>query len=113
MAIKITTVDVLKKYFSEVVKRANHHAHGVNSVIYTLLGVVVLRKDDGTDIEVRGTDENATGNILWVQINGQKYALRYEHSNDTVEIRKDTYKGTLVLTINNTTTAQDVMIALP
>lgn len=113
MAIKIKTVDLLRKYFSEVVKRANHHAHGVNSVIYTLLGIVVLKKDDGTDIEVRGTDVDATGNILWVQINGQKYALRYEHSNDTIEIRKDTYKGSVVLVINNATTVQDVLNALP
>lgn len=109
MAVKIETIDTLKKYFSGVTRRANHHAHNVNEVIYGLLGVIVLKKDDGTDIEVRGSDDSKTGNILWVTINRVRYAFRYEHFDGTVEIRKHTYKGSMVLKIDNTTTITDVI----
>ena len=108
MAIKVETIDVLKKYFSGVTKRANHHAPNVKEVVYGLLGVIVLKKDDGTHIEVRGNSDDKTGNILWVTIGGIRYAFRYEHSDDTIEIRKETYKGPLVLKIDNNTTLKQV-----
>ena len=109
MAIKVETVDILKKYFEGVTKRANHHAPNVKEVIYGLLGVIVLKKDIGTHIEVRGNNDDKTGNILWVTINSIKYAFRYEHSDDSIEIRKSTYKGPLVLKIDNSTTLKQVI----
>lgn len=108
MAVKVETVDVLKKYFQGVTNRANHHAPNVDEVIYGLLGVIVLKKDDGTHIEVRGGDDNKTGNILWVTIDKIRYAFRYEHSDGSIEIRRDTYKGPLVLKIDNSTTLTQV-----
>ncbi len=111
MAVKVDKVDTLKKYFQSVTKRANHHARNVSEVIFGLLGVIVLKKDDGTDIEVRGSSDDKTGNILWVSIGGTRYAFRYEHSNDTIEIRQDSYKETLILTIDNNTTLQQVINA--
>jgi|SRR5690606_19756261 len=110
MATKVNTVDVLQKYFSGVVKRADHHAPLVKEIIYSLLGIIVLKKDLGTDIEVRGTHEDATGNILWVTINGIRYALRYEHSHGgSIEIRENSYNGPIVLTIDNKTTIQNIL----
>lgn len=97
MAVKIESISILKKYFSGVVNRANHHALKVNDIIYTLLGIIVLKKDDGSEIEVRGSSDDATGNILWVFINGNRYAFRYEHSDETIEIRKDSYNGPILL----------------
>lgn len=109
MAIKVDKVDTLKKSFEGVTRRAHHHAPNVSEVIYGLLGVIILKKDYGTDIEVRGNSDDKTGNILWVIINGIRYAFRYEHSNDTIEIRQNSYKGNLVLTIDNSTTLQQVV----
>ena len=109
MAVKVETVDTLKKYFTGVTRRANHHATNINEVIYGLLGVIILKKDEGTHIEVRGSDDEKTGNILWVIINGIRYAFRYEHSNGTIEIRKDSYNGVLILAIDNNTTLQQVI----
>lgn len=86
MAVKVNTVDILQKYFSRVVKRADHHAHFVNDIIYSLLCIIVLKKDPGTDIEVRGNHEDETGNFLWVTINGSRHALRYEHKTGEIEI---------------------------
>ncbi len=109
MAVKVDTVETLKKYFSGVVRRTNHHAPKVTEIIYSLLGIIILKKDDGTTIEVRGSDDDATGNILWVIINGKRYAFRYEHSDGTIEIREDTYNGNIALKINNTTSVSDIL----
>ena len=112
MAVKVNTVDQLQKYFLGVVKRADHHAPLVKEIIYSLLGVIVLKKDEGTNIEVRGNDEDATGNILWVSIGGTRYALRYEHGNGgSIEVRKNSYNGDIVLTITNFTTVQEIINA--
>lgn len=112
MAVKVDTVEVLKKYFSGVVRRTNHHAPKVTDIVYGLLGIIILKKDDGTTIEVRGSDDDATGNILWVVIKGIRYAFRYEHSDGTIEIRKDTYNGSLIMKIDNTTTVSQILTVL-
>lgn len=109
MALKITNVDLLQKYFSGVVSRSNHHAHGVKDIIYSLLGIIVLKKDVGTEIEVRGNHEDEMGNILWVSMQGVKYAFRYEHSTGEIEVRINSYSGPIKFTINNTSTAQWIL----
>ncbi len=109
MAIKVESIDTLKKYFTGITRRANHHAPNISEVIYGLLGIIILKKDDNTFIEVRGSDDSKTGNILWVVINGVRYAFRYEHSNDTIEIRRNSYNGEIVLIINNDTTLNQVI----
>jgi hypothetical protein len=90
-----------------VVARSEHHAPNVNEVIYTLLGLIILSMDESSDIQVRGS-EGATGNMLWFTVNGTRYALRYEHADDTVEIRKNTYKGPIVAKVNNATPTIDL-----
>ncbi len=102
MAVKVSEINSLRDYFFGVVKRSEHHAPNVSEVIYPLVGLVVLFKDDGSDIQVRGS-EGATGNILWFTKNGNKYALRYEHADDTIEIRKNSFKGSVVAKVNNST----------
>lgn len=110
MATKIKEVETLKKYFAAVVRRAEHHAGNVSEIIYTLLGIIILKKDDGTFIEVRGNNEDATGNILWVQIDGTRYALRYEHnSGGSIEIRENSFKGRLIYTVDNTSTVSQLL----
>lgn len=102
MAISVNTIHELKEYFSGVVLRSLHHAPGVDEVIYSLLGFIVLNIDENSAIEVRSYAE-APGNILWIFINGIRYSFRYEHSDDTIEIRKNNYKGDLISKINNQT----------
>ena len=102
MPVRVNDVEALKEYFSAVVKRSEDHAPNVNEVIYTLLGLIILSMDEDSDIQVRGS-EGATGNMLWFTVNGNRYALRYEHADDTIEIRKNSYKGVLVAKVDNTT----------
>lgn len=107
MAVKVNEVDALKDYFFGVVERSEHHAPNVSEVIYPLLGLIVLKMDDNSDIQVRGS-QGSTGNILWFTTNRQRYAFRYEHTDDTIEIRKDSFKGVLVAKVHNGTTISDL-----
>ena len=110
MPIKVESVETLKKYFSKVVERAEHHAPNVNEIIYTLLGIIILKMDDNKPIEVWGTDNDATGNILWVTTGGNNYAFRYEHSNGgSIEIRNGSHKGTIKLRIDNATSVSTII----
>ncbi|NIG54559.1 hypothetical protein [Chitinophaga sp. Cy-1792] len=112
MPIKVDSVEMLRQYFQGVVDRANHHAQNVDDVIYGLLGIIILRKDPNTNIEVKSTGNGATGNILWLQSRGRRLALRYEHEDHTIEIREGSYKGPMVLKIDNATTTQQILAAI-
>ncbi|NCC61577.1 MAG: hypothetical protein EOM12_11690 [Verrucomicrobiae bacterium] len=96
MPVRVNDVEALKEYFSGVVARSEHHAPNVNEVIYTLLGLIILSMDENSNIQVRGS-EGVTGNMLWFTVNGTRYAFRYEHSDDTVEIRKIVIKENWLL----------------
>jgi hypothetical protein len=109
MPVQAETVEVLQKYFQGVTKRANHHAHNVDEIIYSLLGIFILKKDPGTDLEVRGTDENSTGNILWVTIKGTRYTCRYEHSDGSIEIRQNSSSGPVILKVSNATSVKSIL----
>ena len=108
MPKKVESIKMLKDYFTGVIKRADHHAPNIAKVIYTLLGLIIFKKDDNNEIEVR-SNEDSTGNILWVKINDIRYAFRYEHSDRTIEIRKNSYKGDLITKIDNNTSINDLL----
>ena len=113
MPVKVDTVQILKSYFSKVVERAEHHAPNVNEILYTLLGVIILKMDNNSRIEVRGTENDATGNILWVVIQGKRYALRYEHAaGGSVEIREGSYNGNIVISVTNATPVSAILSAI-
>jgi hypothetical protein len=112
MPIRVDSVETLKRYFSGVVERANHHAPNVSDIIYKLLGIIIIKMDDSTSIEVRrGAEVDATGNILWVISNGTRYAFRYEHGDGTIEIRQGSNSGPLLLKIDNSTPTATIMTA--
>tara|TARA_Y100000034_G_scaffold124498_1_gene172757 strand:- start:5742 stop:6128 length:387 start_codon:yes stop_codon:yes gene_type:complete len=103
MAVKVNQVELLQEYFLGVVARSEHHAPNVSEVIYPLLGLIVLTMDADSDIQVRGS-KGAIGNMLWFTKNSQRYAFRYEHEDDTIEIRKNSFKGDMVAKVSNATT---------
>ncbi len=102
MSIKIKTVEELKKYFAEVVNKSKHHAPNVNEIIYPMLGLIVLKLDQKSEILARSYNGNPA-NMLWININGSKYAFCYQHTDDIIEIRKDSIKGNILYKINNQT----------
>jgi len=103
----IETVDELQEYLVGVAGRADGHAPGVQSVILALAGAIVLFKDPGAELSIL-TREGLRGNVLWVVIGGERYALSYNHDDDTVEIRRRSWRGPVVARFDNNTTAMEV-----
>lgn len=101
MPIKVTEVDILQTYLSGVMDRADHHATGVNEIALTLVGAIVWAKDE-EPIQVL-TREGAMKNVLWVRINGVRYAFSYNHQNRSIGMHQDSTNGMLIYSFSNET----------
>jgi hypothetical protein len=105
MALTITTLTLLNEYINGVMGRADHHGQAVNEIILTLAGAVVWKATQ--DVEVR-TYNDETANILWLTVNGHRYAIAYNHQTSNIEIRDRNQNGTVLATFNNQSTAIQV-----
>lgn len=105
MPLTITTLTLLNEYINGVMNRADHHGQNVNEIVLTLAGAVIWRATQ--DVEVRTYNEE-TANILWLTINGHRYALAYNHLTGEIEIRDRNQNGTVIAAFNNTTNATEV-----
>jgi|GEM_PF-491902 len=108
MALPINTIDEFREYLQGVVERATHHATNINEVILTLAGVVVLFKDPGRPLNVM-TREGMQANVMWVTISGTRYALSYNYSEESVEIRRGSLQGQVEDSFDNDTTPQEIL----
>lgn len=84
MALTITTLTRLNEYINAVMNRADHHGQNVNEIVLTLAGAVIWRATQ--DVEVR-TYKEQTANILWLTVNGNRYAITYNHQTSNIEVR--------------------------
>ncbi|WKK80308.2 hypothetical protein [Marivirga arenosa] len=105
MPLTITTLTLLNEYINGVMHRADDHGHNVNEIVLTLAGAVIWRATQ--DIEVR-TYKEETANILWLTVDGHRYALAYNHNTGNIEIRDRNQNGTVLATFNNSSSADDV-----
>lgn len=103
----ITDVDVLQQYITGVMDRADHHAGNVNEVCLAIAGALVWRKSG--DIQVYERQGNMA-NALWVTINGDRYAVAYNHETGKIEIRENNMRGDVLREFDNTDSAADVRI---
>jgi hypothetical protein len=67
MPLQLDGVGTLQQYLAGVVRRADHHADNVRHVVLSLIGIIVLFKDDDQEIKVLAQD-GETKNVLWVHI---------------------------------------------
>ena len=102
MTRTMVEVDALQEYLRGVLDHASHHAGDVREAILAVAGAVVLFKDPSHPIEAR-TYGGSTANMLWIYFSGVRYALRYEHHNQAIELREQNNQGRLVASIDNTT----------
>jgi hypothetical protein len=102
MTRTVVEVDTLQEYLRGVLDRASHHEADVREAILAVAGAVVLFKDPSYPIEAR-TYGGSTANMLSVYFSGVRYALRYEHHNQAIELREQNNEGRLVASIDNTT----------
>ena len=82
--------------------RADHHAGSVKEIAIALVGAIVWRMDDGTEIQVMTRDGEAK-NVLWVVINDRRYALVYNHDTWMIDLRQDTIQGMTIESFDNST----------
>jgi hypothetical protein len=101
----IASVDVLQQYIQGVTARAEHHANNVDEIALAIAGAVVWRKEG--EIEVM-TREGDMKNVLWVRINGARYALSYNHEGACIEIRERNTQGRVLASFTNANTASEV-----
>ena len=93
MAITATDVATLNSYAQGVLGRADHHAKKVEAVALALLGGIVWRADPGS-IEIKQYD-GALANVLWIKVQGRRYAFAYNHVTQKIEIREGTVRGVI------------------
>jgi hypothetical protein len=101
----ITAVDVLQKYIEGVLARAGHHANNVDEIALAIAGAVVWRKDGDLKVMERS---GSMKNVLWVKINGQRYALSYDHTTKAIVVKRKSTQGTPLASFTNANTAADV-----
>jgi hypothetical protein len=105
MAITLDTIDIIHEYINRVMEKSNHHAQNVDGIALSLMGAVVWKSKD---IKVREYN-GKTGNILWFEVNGNRYAFRYEHTPQRIELLKDSLTGNLLHTFDNNSTLSQVI----
>lgn len=81
--------------------RADHHAKNINEITLALVGAIIWRKDsEAIEVMVR---KGEMKNVLWVKINGIRYAFSYNHKNDSISMHRDSTHGMLVYDFTNQT----------
>jgi hypothetical protein len=103
----VSDISILRRYIGGVVENAEHHADNVDEVALALIGAVVWRKDEDSDIEVM-TREGRMTNVLWVRIGGNRYAFSYNHEERTIELRRGNTHGDVLHSFSNRTTNADI-----
>jgi len=106
MPQQVTDIDVLRDYIQGVMGKADHHALNVNEVALAIAGGVVWRKDD-EPIEVM-VREGEMKNVLWFKVDGNRYALSYNHTTNEIEIRRGSTQGAVMGSFSNSTTNNQI-----
>ena len=104
----ITTIDEFQDYLSGVSERAEHHAQPVAGVVLSIAGAVVLFKDRSSEITVMAV-EGQKGNVMWIKVKDKRYALAYNHSSQTVEVRDRSTHGPARKSFNNGSTTAEII----
>ena len=101
----INSVDILQQYIEGVMERAEHHANNVDEVCLAIAGAIVWRKEGEIEVYAK---EGEMKNVLWVKINGNRYALSYDHVNPRIVVRERSTQGNLLRVFTNAESAADV-----
>jgi hypothetical protein len=106
MAIQAHDVQTLHQYAAGVMERAGHHAGNVGSIALALLGAVVWRGEPDS-IEIKQHAGNLA-NVLWVTIEGHRYAFSYNHERQSIEMRDRSTQGHVLHSFSNATPIESV-----
>jgi hypothetical protein len=106
MALTVNDINILREYISGVMERADHHADNVSEISLALAGAIIWRKDDSA---IKVMEHNGdTKNVLWVHINGKRYAFSYNHGKEQIEMREKSIQGKVMKTFTNATPISEI-----
>lgn len=106
MSIAANQTEILQKYASGVMGRAEHHADNVKAICLAILGAVIWRSDLHS-IEIKQYDGNLA-NVLWFEVDSKRYAIAYNHDTDKIEIRDRTQSGPPLTEFDNSSSALEI-----
>jgi hypothetical protein len=107
MPVAVNDVATLRHYIEGVMSRAAHHGPRVSAILLALAGAIVWRKDP-EPIEVHEGRSMAHGTVLWVRMNRNRYAFRYNHQTRRIEMRFGTTRGAVLHSFDNDTPVSEV-----
>ena len=94
MPVVISDIDTLQEYMQNLFKNVEHHAIEVRDVVLTVAGLILLFKDRDKEITVhRGRGKQVMASVLWVWINGERYAFSFCHERRRMIIRERSLRG--------------------
>jgi len=94
----------VQDYMQGVRTRAAHHAPNVRLIVPALVGFAIERADK---IEHRRC-EGVLGNVSWIWVQGRKYAFRYDHEHDCIQLRRGSLQGPVLFEFDNDTPLADL-----
>jgi hypothetical protein len=106
MSNKVVGVNDLSDYLDGVISKANHHAQKVNAIALTVIGAIIWAKDP--DHITAMSRDGDVKNVIWVKINGCRYAFSYNHSTLNIDMRSGSIQGPTIASFSNTDTANDI-----
>jgi hypothetical protein len=101
----VASVDVLQQYIQGVMARAEHHANNVDEIALAIAGAVVWRKEGEIEVMAREGDMK---NVLWVRVNGRRYALSYNHDQGSIKVHEQNMRGKVLTSFTNANTVHEV-----
>jgi len=108
MPVHVDDIARLQEYLQGVFQRAGHHGQNVREVVVPLVGAIVLFKDPDSEIRVM-TREGSMANVLWVHIDGTRYAFAYEHDSKSVVLKDGGTQGTVLARFTNRSTVTEIL----
>jgi hypothetical protein len=108
MALQLDDVSTLQQYLAGVVRRADHHGDNVKFVVFPLIGAIVLFKNPDSEIKVL-THVGTTGNVLWVHIGASKYAFSYQHSSESIVMKRGGIQGPILAQFTNAMSVPEIV----
>jgi len=102
MVFKKETAGFLREFFTDLLARAGSNAKKIELAVYPLLGLIVLNRDEGSEIEIY-TAKATSADILWITVNKKHFALSYNPTEAKIKIREGSIRGPVALVVDNDT----------
>lgn len=108
MPVPVSDIRTLRVYVRGVMGKAKHHAPNVDEIILALAGAVITWKNSAA-LQVRTAPGGGMGRALtFTSTRGRTYALSYNHSTQSIDLKRGNFQGTVLHSFSNATPLSQV-----